>query len=144
MMRKVVTWINPATIRFTCTEVLAVKSYTILLQFENDEFNFRLSSPVKPSFLLSSKGKHSLDTELKQVSKKPISSSRFTTKRCMAISEVPITRWFLSVCATYFFLLKDGCVVPLTVCYRTDLVKQDGDAPSLVHVYGMNNYCMLP
>lgn len=63
----------------------------ILLQFESDEFYFWLSSPVKHSFLLTSKGTQSLDPELKEishVSKKPISSHGFTTERCMAMSKV--------------------------------------------------------
>ena len=42
------------------------------------------------------------------------------------------------------FIFKDGCAVPITVCYRTDLVKHDGNAPTLVHVYGMNVTCTLP
>lgn len=40
---------------------------------------------------------------------------------------------------------QDGCLVPLTVCYRTDLAKQDGTAPLLVHVYGKNvNFFYCP
>ena len=81
----------------------------ILLQFESDEFYFWLSSPVKPSFFLTSKGKQSLDPELKrisQVSKKPISSHGFTIERCMAISKVVYKLVVRCACKLDFFFLS--------------------------------------
>lgn len=41
--------------------------------------------------------------------------------------------------ANNIVMCKDGCGIPVTVCYKTDLIKQDRNSPTLVHAYGMSS-----